>query len=699
MGETTTRIKSLGIPMIMDIDDYWSPGSHHPAYLLIKQSGMDKKIANNLTLADYITTTTNIFANEIKKYNKNVFVLPNAIDPKEKQYIPNPEKSDRIRIGWLGGSCLTPDTEILTDKGWKYFEDLDGSEKVATLNKTSNEIEYHKPNDYIKTPFKGDLYTVDTNEISFSVTPNHNMYISEAKNLGRKKLNFKLKPCEEIDNIDFNVKKDGINTNNDIETFILPSVEKTPFHKKDYSEKEIKMDDWLKILGFWIAEGWSDSNNKSISVCQYKNNDYLKTIYDLLIKYGFIANYVNDNIVRVCDLQLFTYFKQFGKAENKFIPRELLNNLSSRQLNILLEWYLNGDGSKEQTGDYIRKRGYTVSKQLADDLMELAFKIGCAASIKNRGKRTPKVDVKKDGSERIIIPKHDAYQIGFYEKKSKHNKLTPLIRKENIKRESYDGFVYCVNVKNNVIYVRRNGKALWVGNSHKFDLEILRGVVTQLKSDNLLDKVQFVLCGFDLRGYITFIDEKTGDKKQRPIKPEESVWYEYEKIFTGDYSTVSPEYKKFLLSFKQEEYPNVQNEPYRRVWTKPITSYASNYNLFDISLAPLQEHIFNKVKSQLKVIESGFHKKAIIAQDFGPYQIDLINMIEKGGNINENGNALLIPTEKNHKLWYQYIKKLINNPELIAKLSENLYETVKDTYSIDIVTEKRREIYNKILNR
>ena len=339
MGETTTRIKSLGIPMIMDIDDYWSPGSHHPAYLLIKQSGMDKKIANNLTLADYITTTTNIFANEIKKYNKNVFVLPNAIDPKEKQYIPNPEKSDRIRIGWLGGS------------------------------------------------------------------------------------------------------------------------------------------------------------------------------------------------------------------------------------------------------------------------------------------------------------------------------------------------------------------------SHKFDLEILRGVVTQLKSDNLLDKVQFVLCGFDLRGYITFIDEKTGGKKQRPIKPEESVWYEYEKIFTGDYSTVSPEYKKFLLSFKQEEYPNVQNEPYRRVWTKPITSYASNYNLFDISLAPLQEHIFNKVKSQLKVIESGFHKKAIIAQDFGPYQIDLINMIEKGGNINENGNALLIPTEKNHKLWYQYIKKLINNPELIAKLSENLYETVKDTYSIDIVTEKRREIYNKIINR
>ena len=37
--------------------------------------------------------------------------------------------------------------------------------------------------------------------------------------------------------------------------------------------------------------------------------------------------------------------------------------------------------------------------------------------------------------------------------------------------------------------------------------------------------------------------------------------------------------------------------------------------------------MFNKVKSQLKVIEAGFHKKALIAQNFGPYQIDCINAV------------------------------------------------------------------------
>jgi hypothetical protein len=32
--------------------------------------------------------------------------------------------------------------------------------------------------------------------------------------------------------------------------------------------------------------------------------------------------------------------------------------------------------------------------------------------------------------------------------------------------------------------------------------------------------------------------------------------------------------------------------------------------------------------------------KALIAQDFGPYQIDLVNAIQFGGGFNENGNAM-----------------------------------------------------------
>ena len=192
--------------------------------------------------------------------------------------------------------------------------------------------------------------------------------------------------------------------------------------------------------------------------------------------------------------------------------------------------------------------------------------------------------------------------------------------------------------------------------------------------------------------------KKTGKQKQRPIKPKESIWHQYEKIFTDNYTLISEEYKKFLLTFKQEEYENAHNEPYRRVWTKPITSYASNYDLFDISIAPLKESPFNKVKSQLKVIEAGFHKKALIAQDFGAYQIDIKNIYKRGGELDLSGNAILIPTNKNNKFWFRHLKMLVENPSLIKTMGENLYNTVNGRYDMKSVCEERKNIYIKLVN-
>lgn len=238
----------------------------------------------------------------------------------------------------------------------------------------------------------------------------------------------------------------------------------------------------------------------------------------------------------------------------------------------------------------------------------------------------------------------------------------------------------------------------WLGgSSHLHDLQILEGVVSKIKNAGLLDKVQFVLCGFDLRGTHTEIDPVTKQQRTRNILPKESVWYQYERIFTDDYRAISPEYKEFLLKFEQREFENVANEPYRRVWTKHISSYASNYNLFDVSLAPLEENIFNKVKSQLKVIEAGFHKKALIAQNYGPYQIDLKHALKFGGGFETSGNAILVDSNRNHKDWFDAIKKLVNNPEMITVLQNNLYDTVKDTYSINKVTETRRNLYRSLV--
>lgn len=209
------------------------------------------------------------------------------------------------------------------------------------------------------------------------------------------------------------------------------------------------------------------------------------------------------------------------------------------------------------------------------------------------------------------------------------------------------------------------------------------------------DKLQYVLCGFDVRGTMTEINHKTGEQKQRAILPHETVWAKYEQIFTDNFKTIDENYKKFLLEYTETEYQSNEDLPYLRVWTKPVTSYAMNYSKFDISLAPIKNHIFNRVKSQLKVIEAGFYKKALIASNVGPYTIDLNHCLKNGEFT--NGNAMLVDENRNHSDWAKNIKKLVQNPNLITDLGERLYETVKDTYDLRNVTKTRAEWYKSIV--
>jgi len=235
----------------------------------------------------------------------------------------------------------------------------------------------------------------------------------------------------------------------------------------------------------------------------------------------------------------------------------------------------------------------------------------------------------------------------------------------------------------------------WLGgSSHLHDLKLLDGFVSKVGKE-LNEKIQYVLCGFDTRGNVTEINRQTGEKTQRPIKPEETVWMRYEEIFTDNYKIVDENYKKFLMEFKEGTYSSDIQLPYQRVWTKPVTSYAMNYSKFDISLAPIKNHIFNRMKSQLKVIEAGFYKKAIIASEVGPYTIDLKHCLKNGEFV--DGNAMLVQENRNHGDWSKFIKKLVTNPNLITDMGERLYETVKDTYDLRAVTKTRCEFYKSLI--
>ncbi len=237
-----------------------------------------------------------------------------------------------------------------------------------------------------------------------------------------------------------------------------------------------------------------------------------------------------------------------------------------------------------------------------------------------------------------------------------------------------------------------------MGSSHKRDMEQFFGTVSTLPED-VLNKIQIVLCGYDLRGQ-TYVQNPDGTITTRPIKPTESVWFEYERNVTNDFKIVSDEYRNFLFNFlPNAQYPKVNEEPYRREWTKDVNSFGTHYKYIDVLIAPLDTNQFNEVKSELKFVEAGFTNTALICSDFGPYHLVGKSIFERGGGINENGNCVLIDPAKKHKAWSKAITRLTRNPELIDKLKYNLHEFVKDEYNLDNVTKRRAEWYKSIIKK
>jgi glycosyltransferase involved in cell wall biosynthesis len=244
----------------------------------------------------------------------------------------------------------------------------------------------------------------------------------------------------------------------------------------------------------------------------------------------------------------------------------------------------------------------------------------------------------------------------------------------------------------------------WIGgSSHHHDLKLMEQSIKMLYgSKDLEDRFQFVMCGFDTRGTITEI-RPDGSKNSRNIQPHETIWMKFEEIFTANYKEQAkdPEYFKWLSKIKREEYPDMYKKNYIRRWTLPLTQYGKHYDYCDVCLAPIdaidryktekgqiinRTNYFNEVKSELKIIEAGMKKKALIAQDFGIYK-ELLKDGETGILISDNKDG-----------WYKAMKKVIQDSDYRNMLAENLHNFVRDKYDLKNVTAKRIEVYKTILN-
>ena len=330
-----------------------------------------------------------------------------------------------------GLSCYDEETEVLTENGWKKFPEIEKHDKVATINPKNFRLEYQKPTNYFSYYYRGKMFSQKGKSIDLLVTPNHKMWVKR-----RRGKEYEFIGAENLPkNVRYktNAKWEG----RERKWFVLPSVYEDR-HRNKIKEKKILMDDWLEFLGYFLSEGNINYSHRSyrIKISQRKNIIREK-IKDCIKRLGFHFSEDRDNTV-ISNKQLFEYLKQFKKDKERFIPREILK-LPSRQLKILFNALMDGDGSFSKGWAYS-----TSSKKLADDFQELLLKIGYSGSISN-----------SRGDECIVSINRKT--------------TTPLLncgqRYDGRSWMDYEGKVYCIEVPNHTLYVRRKGKACWCGNS------------------------------------------------------------------------------------------------------------------------------------------------------------------------------------------------------------------------------------------
>lgn len=85
-------------------------------------------------------------------------------------------RSERIPIMGDKFSCYDDKTEVLTNKGWILFKNLNKDHQVATLTKDNNII-YEKPIKLQKYNYDGQMYCIESDHLNVCVTPNHDMWV------------------------------------------------------------------------------------------------------------------------------------------------------------------------------------------------------------------------------------------------------------------------------------------------------------------------------------------------------------------------------------------------------------------------------------------------------------------------------------------------------------------------------------------
>lgn len=340
-----------------------------------------------------------------------------------------------------GERCYDSDTEVLTDKGWRLFRDLDRTERVLTLDLDSQTAEWQRPTDYLDEAYEGPMRRFRSEKVDLLVTPGHRFPVVHPN--GTTSL----------------LTLDKIGLHDVIPRRVAWVGEDDPTISEDA----------CALLGIFLAEG--SAAGCSGGKTALRNGDYTihftqspgnkgsdkgnvrGQLIALLRRMGYDPKETREGVF-VRNERLWKNLIGLGNRYEKAIPARY-KELPPAKLRVILHWLVLGDGvrRKGRIGAY-----YTVSKRLADDVQEIAVKAGLSATVTSREPGPGGVNAKG----RRIVGTAPLYTVTFTFGK---NDYIQSSSRKYVSDEDYSGRIYCVTVPNHTLLVRRHGRIAWSGNS------------------------------------------------------------------------------------------------------------------------------------------------------------------------------------------------------------------------------------------
>jgi thymidylate synthase (FAD) len=338
--------------------------------------------------------------------------------------------------------CFDDRTDVLTGDGWKAWPDVVGDELFATRSRTGR-LEYQPALRLVRKPYRGHMVGFKGMSVDLLVTPDHRVLAEQTTTRhGRQSPRFTLRPAHSV------LWRSHRHTA--LADWSGPLVAWFRF-----DELKVPAAALLRLVGFFIGDGsLNASNHLSFNLRKDREIAFLeRTVREAGLE---VRRWGKNRAIPITASMRLLFADCYDANREKRIPRELLQ-LDRRSLKRLYEGLIESDGSRAPRAGADRETFYTTSKTLADQMQELALKIGRSASVRPH-------KVRPDDGHYGQRPR---WRVTIY---SGRNSKPALCRTRSdadnqMGVENYNGHIHCVEVPNHTLFVRREGYAVWSGNT------------------------------------------------------------------------------------------------------------------------------------------------------------------------------------------------------------------------------------------